>query len=89
MVSKVEDSRELRILQFASTVCSTQRSSWVVICIDFLAANNVGHEDLHTGNLAIVVPGLDSLNEEDSIAKLGKFDIGAVTKLDDGPWAPN
>ncbi|KAG6119860.1 hypothetical protein E4U13_007213 [Claviceps humidiphila] len=58
-------------------------------CIDFLAANNIGHGDLHSGNLAIVVPGLDSLNEEDFMAKLGKFYAGAVTKLDDGPWAPN
>ncbi|KAG6112145.1 hypothetical protein E4U13_004407 [Claviceps humidiphila] len=57
--------------------------------IDFLAANNIGHGDLHTGNLAIVVPGLDSLNEQDFIAELGEFDTDAVTKLDDGPWAPN
>ncbi|KAG5960454.1 hypothetical protein E4U57_008194 [Claviceps arundinis] len=57
--------------------------------LDFLAANNIGHGDLHTRNLAIVVPGLDSLNEEDFIARLGKFQTGAVTKLDDGPWAPN
>ncbi|KAG6176214.1 hypothetical protein E4U36_008178 [Claviceps purpurea] len=57
--------------------------------IDYLAANNIGHGDLHTGNLAIVVPGLDSLNEEDFIAELGEFDTDAVTKLDDGPWAPN
>ncbi|KAG6020593.1 hypothetical protein E4U40_005994 [Claviceps sp. LM458 group G5] len=92
MVSKVEDSRELRILQFASTASSKLAKLFAKLTlqgIDFLAANNVGHEDLHAGNLAIVVPGLDSLNEEDSIAKLGKFDIGAVTKLDDGPWAPN
>ncbi|KAG6192742.1 hypothetical protein E4U10_004076 [Claviceps purpurea] len=57
--------------------------------LDFLATNNIGHGDLHTQNLAIVVPGLDSLNEEDFIARLGKFVTGAVTKLDDGPWAPN
>ncbi|CCE29413.1 related to dis1-suppressing protein kinase dsk1 [Claviceps purpurea 20.1] len=57
--------------------------------LDFLATNNIGHGDLHTGNLAIVVPGLDALNEEDFIASLGKFETGAVTKLDDGPWAPN
>ncbi|KAG5914583.1 hypothetical protein E4U61_005541, partial [Claviceps capensis] len=46
-------------------------------------------QDLHIGNLAIVVPGLDSLNGEDFIAKLGEFDADAVTKLDDRPWAPN
>ncbi|KAG6307391.1 hypothetical protein E4U44_007740 [Claviceps purpurea] len=57
--------------------------------LDFLATNNIGHGDLHTGNLAIVVPGLDALNEEDFITRLGKVETGAVTKLDDGPWAPN
>ncbi|KAG6283807.1 hypothetical protein E4U46_007630 [Claviceps purpurea] len=57
--------------------------------LDFLATNNIGHGDLHTQNLAIVVPGLDSLNEEDFIARLGKFVTGAVIKKDDGPWAPN
>ncbi|KAG6178158.1 hypothetical protein E4U36_006674 [Claviceps purpurea] len=40
-------------------------------------------------NLAIVVPGLDSLSEEDFIATLGDFVTGAVTKIDHGPWAPN
>ncbi|KAG6261908.1 hypothetical protein E4U47_008058 [Claviceps purpurea] len=57
--------------------------------LDFLVANGIVHGDLHTKNLAIVVPGLDSLNEEDFIVRLGKFQTGAVTKLDDGPWAPN
>ncbi|KAG5952897.1 hypothetical protein E4U57_005762 [Claviceps arundinis] len=57
--------------------------------LDFLATNNIGHGDLHTRNLAIVVPGLDALNEEDFIARLGKLETGAVTKLDEGPWAPN
>ncbi|KAG6094212.1 hypothetical protein E4U31_006375 [Claviceps sp. LM219 group G6] len=57
--------------------------------LDFLALNNIAHGDLHTGNLAIVVPGLDSLNEEDFVARLGDFVTGAVIKFDDGPWAPN
>ncbi|KAG5997288.1 hypothetical protein E4U52_004594 [Claviceps spartinae] len=39
--------------------------------LDFLAANDMGHGHLHTRNLAIVVPGLDALNEEDFIARLG------------------
>ncbi|KAG6030858.1 hypothetical protein E4U19_000221 [Claviceps sp. Clav32 group G5] len=56
--------------------------------LDFLAANDIGHGDLHTRNLAIVVPGLDALNEENFIARLGERVTGAVTKLDDGPWAP-
>ncbi|KAG6319954.1 hypothetical protein E4U22_003895 [Claviceps purpurea] len=57
--------------------------------LDFLATNNIGHGDLHTQNLAIVVPGLDALSEEDFIATLGDFVTGAVTKIDHGPWAPN
>ncbi|KAG5959016.1 hypothetical protein E4U56_005168 [Claviceps arundinis] len=57
--------------------------------LDFLATNNIGHGDLNTQNLAIVVPGLDSFSEEDFTARLGDFVTGAVIKEDDGPWAPN
>ncbi|KAG6042469.1 hypothetical protein E4U17_001434 [Claviceps sp. LM77 group G4] len=32
--------------------------------LDFLAVNNIGHGDLHARNLAVVLPDLDSLNEE-------------------------
>ncbi|KAF4996624.1 hypothetical protein FGRMN_4370 [Fusarium graminum] len=57
--------------------------------LDFLAANDIGHGDLHTRNLALVVPGLDNLHEEDFIARLGKPKAGAVTRLDGGPLAHN
>ncbi|CAJ0549405.1 Ff.00g030180.m01.CDS01 [Fusarium sp. VM40] len=53
--------------------------------LDFLTANNIGHGDLHTRNLALVVSGLDSLNEQDFIARLGEPEIGAVTRFDGGP----
>ncbi|KAG6307347.1 hypothetical protein E4U45_004941 [Claviceps purpurea] len=39
-------------------------------------------------NLAIVVPGLDALSEEDFIATLGDFVTGAVTKIDHGMIRP-
>lgn len=45
--------------------------------------------DLYTRNLALVVSDLDSLNEEDFIARLGKPEIGAVTRSDGGPLAHN
>ncbi|KAF5667158.1 dis1-suppressing kinase [Fusarium heterosporum] len=55
--------------------------------LDFLAAKDIGHGDLHTPNLALVVPGLDTLHEEDFIARLGKPKVGKVTRLDGGPLA--
>ncbi|CCE27258.1 related to dis1-suppressing protein kinase dsk1 [Claviceps purpurea 20.1] len=57
--------------------------------LDFLAANNIGHGDLHTRNLAVVVPNLDSLNEEDFIARLGQPEIGAVIRIDGAPLTHN
>ncbi|KAG5945206.1 hypothetical protein E4U59_006219 [Claviceps monticola] len=57
--------------------------------LDFLAVNNIGHGDLHTRNLAVVVPNLDSLNEEDFIARLGKPEIGAVIRMDGSPLTHN
>ncbi|KAH9891394.1 protein kinase-like domain-containing protein [Xylariomycetidae sp. FL2044] len=53
--------------------------------LDFLAVNNIGHGDLHTRNLALVVPDLNSLSEEDFIARLGKPETGAVTRSDGAP----
>ncbi|KAM0209687.1 hypothetical protein ACHAQD_011028 [Fusarium lateritium] len=57
--------------------------------LEFLAAHDIAHGDLHTRNLAIDVPGLDSLSEEDFIARLGTPDTGAVTKADGGPLPLN
>ena len=45
--------------------------------------------DLHTRNLALVVSDLNSLNEEDFIARLGKPKTGAVSRSDGGPLAHN
>ncbi|KAG6081587.1 hypothetical protein E4U15_002823 [Claviceps sp. LM218 group G6] len=57
--------------------------------LDFLAINNIGHGDLHAQNLAMVVPDLDSLTEEDFVARLGKPQTSAVTKKDGGPLPHN
>ncbi|KAM3414794.1 hypothetical protein BST61_g9943 [Cercospora zeina] len=53
--------------------------------VDFLAANNIGHGDLHARNLALVVPDLDSLSEEDFVAKLGQPETRPVIRSDGGP----
>lgn len=45
--------------------------------------------DLHTRNLAIVVPDLDILYEDDFISRLGKPETGTVTRLEGGPLAHN
>lgn len=44
---------------------------------------------MHTRNLALVVSGLDFLNEQDFIARLGEPEIGAVTRFDGGPLTDN
>ncbi|KAG8670498.1 hypothetical protein FPOAC1_009919 [Fusarium poae] len=53
--------------------------------IDFLSVNGIAHGDLHTRNIALVVPGLQSLSEEDFVARLGKPETGVVTRVDGGP----
>ncbi|KAG5810591.1 hypothetical protein H9Q74_005726 [Fusarium xylarioides] len=53
--------------------------------LGFLSANNIGHGDIHTRNLALTIPHLQSLSERDFIAKLGEPDIGFVLGPDDEP----
>ncbi|RBR22337.1 uncharacterized protein FIESC28_04531 [Fusarium coffeatum] len=57
--------------------------------LNFLAINDIGHGDLHTRNLALVVSDLDSLNEQDFISRLGEPKTGLVTRSDGGPLSPN
>ncbi|GAB0136264.1 hypothetical protein EsDP_00004571 [Epichloe bromicola] len=57
--------------------------------LDFLAANDIGHGDVHTRNLALVAPNLDDLGERDFIAKLGKPETGVVTRSDVQPFGYN
>ncbi|UZP43044.1 hypothetical protein NXS19_010860 [Fusarium pseudograminearum] len=53
--------------------------------LDFLAANDIAHGDLHTRNIALSVPDVKSLSEEDFIATLGKLQAGPVTRKGGGP----
>ncbi|RGP69582.1 cmgc srpk kinase [Fusarium sporotrichioides] len=57
--------------------------------LDFLTLNDIAHGDLHTRNIALAVPDLNSLSEEDFVARLGKVETGAVTRLDGGPLEDN
>ncbi|RGP76702.1 heterokaryon incompatibility het-6 [Fusarium longipes] len=57
--------------------------------LDLLSTNNIAHGDLYAKNIALVIPGLDSLNEDDFIAGLGKIETHAVTRIDGGPLADN
>lgn len=45
--------------------------------------------DLHTRNLALLIPDLDCLGEEEFIARLGRPEIASVTRSDGKPLEPN
>ncbi|KAF7547639.1 hypothetical protein G7Z17_g7576 [Cylindrodendrum hubeiense] len=49
--------------------------------LDFLASHDIGHGDLHTRNLAIAIPDLDSLDERAFFDKLGKPQTGPLFEL--------
>ncbi|KAI0107101.1 kinase-like domain-containing protein [Nemania sp. FL0031] len=53
--------------------------------IDFLGQQKIAHGDIHTRNLALVIPGIDSLPEEEFLEKLGEPDTGKVTRIDGLP----
>ncbi|KAK4129914.1 kinase-like protein [Trichocladium antarcticum] len=50
--------------------------------LDFLACHNIGHGDIHTRNLAITVPGLESLDEKGFFERFGSPYASPVTRLD-------
>ncbi|KAF4463879.1 CMGC SRPK kinase [Fusarium albosuccineum] len=50
--------------------------------LDVLASQNIGHGDLHTRNLAVVIPDLESLDEASFIDRLGKPESGPVSRQD-------
>ncbi|KAG8158661.1 hypothetical protein KVR01_011783 [Diaporthe batatas] len=62
--------------------------------VDFLATHQIGHGDLHTGNLAFKIPVLDHLSEEHFREKIGKPETALVTRTngkasgDPGPNVP-
>jgi serine/threonine protein kinase len=45
--------------------------------------------DLYTKNVAVAIPGLDSLSEEDFVACLGDIEADTVTRRDGGPLPDN
>ncbi|QPC80184.1 hypothetical protein HYE68_010936 [Fusarium pseudograminearum] len=57
--------------------------------LDFLAANDIAHGDLHTRNITLAVSDLSALSEADFVARLGKVETGPVTRLDGGPLEDN
>ncbi|EKJ76980.1 hypothetical protein FPSE_02855 [Fusarium pseudograminearum CS3096] len=57
--------------------------------LDFLAANDIAHGDLHTRNITLAVSDLSALSEADVVARLGKVETGPVTRLDGGPLEDN
>ncbi|KAJ3526925.1 hypothetical protein NM208_g10957 [Fusarium decemcellulare] len=57
--------------------------------LDILASQNIGHGDLHTRNLAIVIPGLESLDEFSFLDRLGKPESGPVSRLDGNSLGDN
>ncbi|GKU07610.1 cmgc srpk protein kinase [Fusarium langsethiae] len=58
--------------------------------LDFLAANDIAHGGKVSNFWALLsVPDLNSLSEEDFVARLGKVETGAVNRLDGGPLEDN
>ncbi|KAM0377548.1 hypothetical protein ACHAPY_006716 [Fusarium culmorum] len=57
--------------------------------LDFLAANDIAHGDLHTRNVTLAVSDVNSLSEADFVARLGKIETGPVTRLDGGHLEDN
>ncbi|THW64553.1 kinase-like protein [Aureobasidium pullulans] len=60
----------------------------MVLALEVLHAQGIGHGDLHTGNLAFMIPELKLLPEEDLSKKLGKPRVGPVSRPDGEPLEP-
>ncbi|KAF4977038.1 hypothetical protein FZEAL_6400 [Fusarium zealandicum] len=57
--------------------------------LDCLARHGIGHGDIHTRNLAIEVPDINTLDEESFFGRLGKPEICSVSRLDGKSLASN
>ncbi|CAD0032221.1 unnamed protein product, partial [Aureobasidium pullulans] len=57
----------------------------IALALEVLHAQGIGHGDLHTGNLAFMIPGLKLLPEEELSKKLGKPRVGPVSRPDGEP----
>ncbi|TGJ80469.1 hypothetical protein E0Z10_g8293 [Xylaria hypoxylon] len=54
----------------------------VLMGVDFLAQLSIGHGDIHARNIALTLPRLDSLNEQEFIDTLGQPELGRVQRTD-------
>ncbi|KAJ8131840.1 hypothetical protein O1611_g1784 [Lasiodiplodia mahajangana] len=54
----------------------------VLVGVDFLAELNIGHGDIHSRNIVLTLPRLDSLNEQEFIDTLGQPELGRVQRTD-------
>ncbi|KAI0470284.1 kinase-like domain-containing protein [Xylaria cf. heliscus] len=54
----------------------------VLVGVDFLAQLNIGHGDIHTRNITLTLPHLDSLSEQEFIDTLGQPELGPVQRTD-------
>ncbi|KAI1744986.1 kinase-like domain-containing protein [Xylaria scruposa] len=54
----------------------------VLVGVDFLAQLKIGHGDIHARNIALAMPKVDSLNEQEFVDALGQPEIGPVQRTD-------
>ncbi|KAI1178993.1 kinase-like protein [Nemania sp. FL0916] len=54
----------------------------VLLGVDFLTKLNIAQGDIHTRNVALALPCLDSLNEQEFVHTLGKPELGTVRRID-------
>ncbi|THV63613.1 kinase-like protein [Aureobasidium pullulans] len=54
----------------------------MALALEVLHAQGIGHGDLHTGNVAFIIPGVKLLPEEELSKKLGKPKVGPVSRPD-------
>ncbi|KAI0102125.1 kinase-like domain-containing protein [Nemania sp. FL0031] len=54
----------------------------ILLGVDFLAQLGIGHGDLHTRNIVLTLPHLDSLNQQEFIDTLGQPELGQVKRTD-------
>ncbi|KAF1842922.1 serine protein kinase [Cucurbitaria berberidis CBS 394.84] len=65
-----------------------QIAKQALVGLDYLHAQKIGHGDIHTRNLALTLPPLHSLREEEFFQKLGKPETGSLRSVDGNPLDP-
>ncbi|KAG9511646.1 kinase-like protein, partial [Aureobasidium melanogenum] len=69
-------------------VLATRVCKEMLLAVDFLQEQNIGHGDLHTRNIAFTIPSLDSISEEALLDRLGSPRTGLIRAFDEGPLPP-